>query len=125
MANVLNRKTKLYLESVHTPDYSSVDWIINPDLSWVEGVLNKYWKITGNNVTEMTQTEKDAVDQALDQASVDLNREGAKEQYELRLWKAFALVILGELNLLRTEHGLADRTVAQLKTAVLNKIDEV
>lgn len=30
MANVLNRTTFEYKDSVHTPDYSPTDWIINP-----------------------------------------------------------------------------------------------
>lgn len=65
MANVLNRVTKEYLTSVNTPDYSESYWVINPDLSNVHGVPNKYWKITGNTITEMDQDEKDAVDAAL------------------------------------------------------------
>lgn len=65
MANVLNRTTKQYITSANTPDYPTADWIINPDLSGVSGVPSKYWKITGDVVTEMNQTEKDAVDAAL------------------------------------------------------------
>ena len=65
MANVLNRTTLQYLLSVNTPDYPTQDWVINPDLSAVSGVAVKYWKLTGDNVTEMTQGEKDTVDAAL------------------------------------------------------------
>ncbi len=65
MADVLNRTTKEQRFSVHTPDYSVVDWIINPDLSGVIGVPVKYWKIDGDVVSEMNQSEKDAVDSAL------------------------------------------------------------
>lgn len=64
MADVLNRTTKVYLRSVNTPDYPTESWIINPDLSGVSGVLQKYWKIVGDTVVEMTQPEKDAVDEA-------------------------------------------------------------
>lgn len=32
-----------YLESVNTPDYPEADWVINPDLSAVEGVPQGYW----------------------------------------------------------------------------------
>ena len=38
------------------------------------------------------------------------------------LIRAFALVMVDEINLLRTEHSLADRTAAQLRTAIKNKI---
>lgn len=65
MANVLNRTTKEYLISVNTPDYPEVTWIINPDLSGVEGVPSKYWKITGDTISEMNQSEKNAVDAVL------------------------------------------------------------
>ena len=33
MANVINRTTYEYLESVNTPDYSEVDWLHDPDVS--------------------------------------------------------------------------------------------
>lgn len=64
MATVLNRSTKELLDSVHTPDYDTPEWLINPDLSAVEGVPNKYWSIHGDDVTEMTPEEKAAVDAA-------------------------------------------------------------
>jgi hypothetical protein len=62
MATVINRETTELRISVNTPDYDEADWIINPDLSGVEGVLPHYWKISGDDVVEMNQTEKDAVD---------------------------------------------------------------
>lgn len=65
MANVLNRTTLQYLKSVNTPDYDPADWIINPDLSAVNGVPKKYWKISGNSVLEMTPQEKSDKDQEL------------------------------------------------------------
>jgi hypothetical protein len=45
MANVLHKQTMEYLVSVNTPDYDDRYWIINPDLSNVEGVPRKYWKL--------------------------------------------------------------------------------
>lgn len=64
MSNVLNRTTKQYLISVSTPDYPDVDWIVNPDLSSVIGIAQKYWKISGDSVSEMTSEEKAVVDAA-------------------------------------------------------------
>lgn len=64
MASVLNRTTLQYLQSVNTPDYSAEEWIINPDLSAVAAVDQRYWKLVGDQVVEMTQAEKDAVDAA-------------------------------------------------------------
>lgn len=46
MANVIQKVfPHVFLTSVNTPEYSEVDWIINPDLSAVEGVPQKYWTI--------------------------------------------------------------------------------
>lgn len=64
MADVVNRTTVQYLQSVNTPDFPVEDWIINPDLSALTGVPQKYWKVVGDTVVEMTQPEKDAVDAA-------------------------------------------------------------
>ncbi|RYD66044.1 MAG: DUF4376 domain-containing protein [Verrucomicrobiaceae bacterium] len=59
MANVLNRQTLLYLDSVNTPDYDPSEWLINPDLSEVEDVPKHYWKITEDDqVVAMTQDEQ-------------------------------------------------------------------
>jgi len=65
MASVLNRTTKQYFLSVNTPDFPKSDWLINPDLTTVAGVPVEYWKITGDTVSEMDQSEKDAVDAVL------------------------------------------------------------
>lgn len=62
MSNVLNRVTKQYLLSVNTPDYSTNEWIINPDLSRVQEVDNKYWKVVGDSVVRMDDREASAVD---------------------------------------------------------------
>jgi hypothetical protein len=56
----------LRVYSINTPDYSTDDWLINPDLSGVSGVDCWYWKVTGTPpggaVEEMTSGEKDVVD---------------------------------------------------------------
>lgn len=64
MADVLHRTTLQFLTSVNTPDYPSGTWVINPDMSPVAGVPQKYWKLTGDVVSEMSQAEKDVVDAA-------------------------------------------------------------
>lgn len=65
MANVVNRTTVEYIKSVNTPDYSPAEWIINPDLSALDDVPHRYWKVVGDDVVEMDQAEKDAVDAAI------------------------------------------------------------
>lgn len=76
MAAVLNRVTKEYRRRANTPDFDTdPDYIIAPNLTGLvdaEGyptVLTRYWKITGDVVSEMTQGEKDVVDAAAAAAS--------------------------------------------------------
>ena len=64
MADVLNRTTLEFRKSVHTPDYSWQEWIINPDFSAVEKVPRKYWTVDGDKVRAMTAEEKVVVDAA-------------------------------------------------------------
>lgn len=75
MSRVLNKTTLNYLESVNTPDYPESDWIINPDMSGVEGVDRKYWKLVNDVPTEMTAQEKQAVDDAELQSRKDAIQE--------------------------------------------------
>lgn len=73
MASVFNKTTGQYIRSAHIPDYNG-DWIVNPDVSQLvaNNVPQRYWKavltMDGDQevwtVEEMTQAEKDAVDNA-------------------------------------------------------------
>lgn len=63
MANVLHRTTLEYKTSVNTPNFPVETWIINPDLTSVSGIPNKYWKISGDNVLSMNSSEMASVDQ--------------------------------------------------------------
>lgn len=65
MADVLHRQTLELRRSVNTPDFPPEEWVINPDLSAVAGVLPRYWKLTGDVVSEMSPEEKAVVDAAL------------------------------------------------------------
>lgn len=67
MATALNRVTMQYRKSINTPEFENdPDWIINPDLSAVNGVPQKYWKLNSNDqVVEMNATEKAEVDQKM------------------------------------------------------------
>jgi len=64
MANVLEKSTMRYMKSVNTTDYMTPAYLINPDLSAVDGVSAKYWKLDGDSVLEMDAAEKQAVDDA-------------------------------------------------------------
>lgn len=45
-----------------------------------------------------------------------------KELETMKILRAYSLVVLDEINLLRQQHSLPDRTVAQLKAAVRAKL---
>lgn len=79
MADVLNRTTKQYLQSVNTPNFSVVDWIINPDLSLVlpQEPNSIYWNITGDVVTEMSPAEKAVVNAAIEAAQTTNSQQAA------------------------------------------------
>lgn len=74
MASVFNKTTGEYKTSVHSPEYDSDLWVINPNISTLvaDGVPRKYWKANlvdaeenAWNVIEMTQPEKDAFEDEL------------------------------------------------------------
>lgn len=121
MANVLSRTAPyVYLTSVNDPLYPPQDWIINPDLSAVRGFDPKYWSVTGDTVSLLSQAERDAIDAAEETARLDsIADELTQTQSILR---AFAEVVLDEFNTLRSEHSLAPRTLSQLRNAVRGKL---
>lgn len=134
MANVViydevTKRVKQYLKSVNTPDYSSrPDVLVNPDVSTLLSIALRYWKVVGTLVQEMTQPEKDIVDQEIANARELAIRIGAKAGLDgfgqgSLLLRAFADIIKDEINILRGQHGLPDRTLSQLKTAIKNKVD--
>lgn len=120
MATVLNRTTKQLIESANTPEYPIGNWIINPNLSAVAGFANKYWIITGDAVTLMDAAQRAAVDAAELTAQLNAISNGidAAGTYA----RAFAEIVMDEINILRANDGLAPRTLAQLKTALRNKL---
>ena len=129
MSDVVHRTTKQYLRSVSTGDYPVQDWIINPNLSAVTGFASKYWTITVDVVTLMTQGERDAVDSSEAAAVLASARAGAKADYDSaiarveKLSKAIALVALDQINILRTDAARPVVTAAQMKTAIEAKVD--
>lgn len=113
----------------------------------------RYFKKVGNpQITEMNTSERAAVDAAIALARLILERENAKRlyynpSYIAKVLRAIVLLVLDEINTLRTRDrdrsadvaaatsltnlqtrwalrsSLADRTPAQARTAIFNKID--
>lgn len=99
---------------------NNAEWLYDPDLSAVTGQPTKYWFITGDNVTLITLGARNTVDAAEDEARLDSIADQLDQTQTIL--KAFAQVMLDEINNLRSEHGLNARTLAQLKSAVRGKL---
>lgn len=126
MAAVLHRATKRFLRSANTPDYPAGEWIINPDLSAVDGFHHKYWVISGDVVSLMPQAERDAVDAAEAQASIDSNRAEQKDKLDKeRLLKGIVLWARDELNELRVLNSLPGLTAAEIRAEIKAYVDQV
>lgn len=126
MSNVLHRVTKQYLPSVNDPDFPTADWIHSPDLSAVAGFASKHWTITGDVITLMSLSERNAVDAA--EAAALLATVRASEKARLdneKVLRAFMLVVLDEINLLRAAviPALTARTQTQLVNAIKARVD--
>ncbi len=87
MATWIHKTTLQVMPSVGSSELSGdlSDWIKNPDLSTVAGVPEKFWKLTGNTLSEMTQAEKDL-------AYFDINKSSRYLQID---GKTDALIIQG------------------------------
>ena len=116
-------QVKKYIQSVDIAPYSDPKNIIDPDLSLLIGVDKKYWKCENGGVVEMTQGEKDALDLAEINADIQSNRTSSKNYFNETQARALIEILISEINILRSNDGLSDRTIQQLKTAIDNKID--
>lgn len=96
------------------------NYVRNPDEAAIESQPSKYWILTGDAFTLMDQAARDAVDAAEEVASLDAIADQLDQTRSIM--KAFAEVVLDEINGLRDLHSLNPRTLAQLKTAVRSKL---
>jgi len=123
--NYLHRIRDEYRTSVSTADLTEpeVNYIKDPNLSAVTGFAVKYWlrnAFPDDTVTLMAQAARDALDAAEDVTRLD----GISDELDQvqTIMRAFAEVVLDEINNLRGQHGLNPRTLAQLKGAVRSKL---
>ena len=82
---------------------------------------SRYWSLLGDVFSVVDQATRDAIDAAL----LVVARDSLADEFDApeTYLRAFALVVLDEFNNLRAKHGLAPRTIAQLKTAVRSKLN--
>lgn len=121
MPNYVHRTDKTYLYSVSPQDLpeAEANYIMDPDLSAVSGFPSIYWIISGDTVSLMSQAERDAVDAALAAAALQADKDSEEARIDSeRVLVALADIIKDEINILRAEHSLADRTLQQLKNAI-------
>ena len=116
MATGFNTETKEIRRSMNTPDYD-LPWRLDLDLSAVRNVPQKYRKYEGGEALEMTAAEKQAVDDAEAQARQD------SEILELDtgMMRRFIIVLIDEVNRLRTRANMPTITVQDFKDAMRNK----
>lgn len=121
MSDFLSRTAPYqYRRSVNDPYYPVEDWIKNPDMSAVDGWAAKYWTVSGDTVSLLDQASRDAIDAVEASAQKDAT---ADQTESVGTWeRAFAEVVLDEINTLRAQHALADRTLTQLRNAVREKL---
>lgn len=112
-------------------DYLSVKdgfLYIESGCSSLPQVRYDFLQVVGGAVVEKSNAEKQAI---LDQEAADQDlslRTSSKQlfdgQGDIQLaLRAFAKLTLDEINILRAQHALAPRTLAQVKTAIQNSID--
>ncbi len=131
MGTWLNRNTKKLVKSVSPTEMTNrfadfpADWISQPDLSAVEGQPSIYWLITGDVVTLMDQTARDAADIQKAAATLALGR--AKDKLRMddeRILKAVAVYFAKELN--KLDAGTFTPLTAQsVKDGIKAEVDNV
>ena len=132
MANVLNRTTGLtapYTKdirfSVNTPEFDVADWIINPDLTAVDGQPSIYWLISGDTVSLADAGQRSAIDAELAALAVEANKTSQKAQYtDNEIFRAQIKYVVDELNILRSNAGITPaRTYSGAQTYMFDAID--
>jgi len=131
MANVLNRVTNEYRQSVHTPDFPDgpTGWMLDPDVSAVyPAVPTKYWVVPAHPgtdaITEMDAAAKAVVDAAEAAALVTFNRAEAVAEPDdvdgFAGWRTRELIELFN----KRDNYLVNR-IEEIQTALTNIRDQV
>ena len=108
-------KTPEYRKSVNTPDYENdPNAVINPDLSNVQGVEVKFWKLRNGSVVEMNTAEKQTV-----LVSEEASRLNQAARFRVPLEKvAEAIIIIGNQRWSKGQTVTKDEVINLLKTLI-------
>ena len=133
MSTVVNKADPSnFRTSANTPDFPPAEWLINPPgfVMLFDSVPSRYWKLTvgGDDIEEMNQAEKDALDAAEAAAVVVANKLAASDEADEitsagRRTRAILNMVRKQFNVLRALHGLPNITVAQVKTDYKNEVN--
>lgn len=130
MASSLHKTTLEYKSRGVARNTSDPNLIVNPDLSAVSGQPKKYWKISGDSVLLMSQSERDAVDAAEFAAAKQAVKnqakaliDGATEPVVALVFEAVGTVIKAEFEGIKTGNPLVSRTLAEVKQAMKGIVD--
>lgn len=120
MGTLINKTTLQVKLSANEALHPKSEWWHNPVQPKCD---QKYWKNDNDVLKEMTQAEKDSLDQA-ESDVIAQAEDNAKDIDNLdKLIRSFAMTVLDEINILRVKAGESERTIAQLKSAVKTKYD--
>ena len=120
MSNVIHKSTLEARASVNTPDYPDSSWLINPlEFDAIEQVPQRYRKLNGDDVAEMTEAEKSAVDIAELAAQVGAYKAEAisliqQDSGLKRLLVALSVVNKRELKAIKGNNPRASKTIDEL-----------
>ncbi len=102
---------------------SNADWIMQPDLSAVEGHPIKHWLIAGDAVTLAGAAARAAIDIAIANTRLQQQKQAAKDFDQDRRLLGFMETMAAEITILRNLHSLGNRTLSQYKAQVRLRID--
>jgi len=125
MSTVVDRYILTPLYNRDLAKYPIEHYWHDPDLTDVIDVNPIYWKEVDGDFSEMDSTEKINKDIEIETAIINSDKHYAKREIDNNdVLKAFAWVLVNEINTLRAQHGLNPRTLQQLVDAIKNKLDQ-
>ena len=110
------------------PDYSPATWhiIVNPSQS-IRTSPKKYWKVAADSTVTLMDAGEQATADAQEAAEKLVKERNLQKNVvdNQKAIKAFALVVLDEINVIRANAGMSARTQQQLIDAIKAKIDTI
>lgn len=119
MANVLNKTTLEYKESVNTPDFPKEDYLHDPDPNVIKNVPERYWKVSGESLKEMSPDEKAAKDAQTLSEDISSFAQALKDKLESYLFSKYSTADLVAISII---HQAAIIQGLQTRAAMCEKL---